>query len=213
MNCVGANNYVYFLSLLLSLSVLLTYGTLLGYSLLSQTLRKIVPPEYQAAMKGWTMYFNIWAIVITADAKIGTVTLLMLMTAPLAAAFLAYHTYLVWAGMTTNESSKWADWKCDVEGNRAFKAERSQIPGAPRNLDLAEQPWPVSNDQILGYILEEDSNDIYFMGTNHSEPDSYRDIPNSPWEPTTMGEIHNIYDLGFRDNLRDSVGLSVRRKW
>ncbi|KAJ5136591.1 hypothetical protein N7448_005145 [Penicillium atrosanguineum] len=208
MNCVGANNYVYFLSLLLSLTILLTYGTLLGYSLLSQTLQEIVPPEYQAAMKGWTMYFNIWAIVITADSKIGTVTLLMLMTAPLAAAFLVYHTYLIWAGMTTNESSKWSGWKCDVEDEFAFKAERSQIPGAPRNPDLAEQPWPIDRNQILGYILELDSNDIYYPGSDHRVPDSNRNLPNSPWKPTSMASIQNIYDLGFWDNLRDSVGLS-----
>jgi len=212
MNCVGAHNYVYFLSLLLSLSFLLTYGTWLGYSLLSQTLQEIVPPEYQAAMKGWSMYFNIWAIVITADAKIGTVTLLMLMTAPLAVAFLAYHTYLIWAGMTTNESSKWSGWKCDVEDDMAFKAERSQIPGAPRNVDLADQPWPVVSDQILGYIMDVDSNDIYYPGSDHREPDSHRDIPNSPWKLTSMADIENIYDLGFWNNLRDSVGLSVRRK-
>ena len=215
MNCIGANNYVYFLSLLLSLSVLLTYGTLLGYSLLSQTLQEIVPPEYQAAMKGWTMYFNIWAIVITADAKIGTVTLLMLMTAPLAAAFLVYHTYLVWAGMTTNESSKWSDWKCDVEDKLVFKAKRSQIPGAPRYMDLGDQPWPVDSDQILvldeeppadGYILSTDSNLVKY----HCRPGA----PVDGWErPDSMGDIANIYDLGFWNNLRDSVGLSVRRKW
>lgn len=213
MNCIGANNYAYFLSLLLSLTILLTYGTSLGYSLLSQTLQEIVPPEYQTAMKGWTMYFNIWAIVITADSKIGTVTLLMLMTAPLAAAFLIYHTYLIWAGMTTNESSKWSGWKSDVEDEFAFKAERSQIPESPRNTDLAEQPWPIDRSQILGYILEQDSNDIYYPGSDHRVPDSYRNLPNSPWKPTSMAGIQNIYDLGFWDNLRDSAGLSVRRKW
>ena len=71
-------------------------------------------------MQGWIMYFNIWAIVIQMDSRIGTVTLLMLMTAPLAMAFLVYHTYLIWAGMTTNESAKWSDWKDDVEDGFVF---------------------------------------------------------------------------------------------
>ncbi|KAJ5669631.1 hypothetical protein N7462_010701 [Penicillium macrosclerotiorum] len=114
MNCVGAHNYVYFLSLLLSLSILLIYGALLGHSLLYQTLEQLVPTQLQDKMKEWSMYFHIWSVVIIRDPRIGTVSLLMLMTAPLAVAFLAYHTYLIWAGTTTNESAKWSDWSEDV---------------------------------------------------------------------------------------------------
>lgn len=215
MNCVGANNYVYFLSLLLSLSVLLIYGSLLGYSLLGQTLQQLVPPDLQATMKGWTMYFNVWAIVIAADPKIGTVSLLMLMTAPLAAAFLAYHTYLIWAGMTTNESAKWSDWKEDVADGFVFKAKRSQIPGAPPRLDLGDRPWPINSDQILvtdeeppmeGYVLATNSNRVHYS----REPDG----PIDPrWiQPHSMKDVDNIYDLGFWDNLKDAIGLSVRRE-
>lgn len=214
MNCVGANNYIYFLLLLLSLSVMLIYGTLLGYSLLHQTLLQLVPAEAQVAMKEWTMYFNIWAIVITADPRIGTVSLLMLMTAPLAVAFLAYHTYLIWAGATTNESAKWSGWKEDVADGYVFKAKRSQVPGVPPSVDLGDRPWPVKSDQILvtdnrppmeGYILASDSNFAY-----------YRREPNGPidprWtQPHAMKDLDNIYDMGFRDNLKDAVGLSVRR--
>lgn len=214
MNCVGANNYVYFLLLLLSLSVMLIYGTLLGYSLLHQTLLQLVPAEAQAAMKDWTMYFNIWAVVIAADPRIGTVSLLMLMTAPLAVAFLVYHTYLIWAGTTTNESAKWSDWKEDIADGYVFKAKRSQLPGAPPPVDLGDRPWPVKSDQILvtdnrppmeGYILASDSNFVYYR----REPDGPVD---SRWtQPHTMRELDNIYDMGFWDNIKDAFGLSVRR--
>lgn len=213
MNCVGANNYVFFLLLLLSLSVMLIYGTVLGYGLLYQTLQKLASPELQAAMESWTMYFNVWAIVITADPRIGTVTLLMLMTAPLAVAFLAYHIYLTWAGTTTNESAKWSDWKEDVADGLVFKAKRSQIPGAPPPVDLGNRPWPANSDQILvtddeppmeGYILASDSNLIDYTG----EPEGPID---SRWTRlSTMSDIDNVYDMGFWNNLKDAVGLSVR---
>ncbi|KAJ5168676.1 uncharacterized protein N7482_004270 [Penicillium canariense] len=217
MNCVGANNYVYFLSLLLSVSVLLIYGTLLGYSLLCQTLRHFIPLDIQAAMKGWTMYFHVWSIVLTRDPKIGTVTLLMLMTAPLAAAFLAYHTYLIWAGMTTNESAKWSDWKEDIADGLVFKGKRSQIPGAPAHVDLGDQPWPVQTDQILvtdsgppleGCLLEDTSNRVHYRG----DANKPRTVDPRWTELHNMSDLDNIYDLGFRKNLIDAFGLPVREK-
>lgn len=215
MNCVGTNNYVYFLALLLSLSVMLTYGTCLGYSLLRKTLQEMIPAHLQTAMEGWIMYFNIWAIVIQLDSRVGTVTLLMLMTAPLSMAFLVYHTYLIWAGMTTNESAKWSDWKEDVEDGYVFKARRGQILDAQPQTDFNDRPWPVKSDQLLvtddeppleGYIL--------VPGTNHIEYRSDTDMPIDPrWSPVhSMKEIDNIYDLGFWKNLLDSAGVSVRGK-
>lgn len=215
MNCVGTNNYMYFLSLLLSLSVLLVYGTCLGYSLLRQTLQEMIPAHLQAAMQAWIMYFNIWAIVIQLDPRIGTVTLLMLMTAPLAMAFLVYHTYLIWAGMTTNESAKWSDWKEDVEDGFVFKAHRGQIPGAHPFTDFNDHPWPVESDQML-VTDDEPPLDGYILvpGTNRIDYRSDADAPIDPhWRPVhSMKDIDNIYDLGFWNNLRDSAGISVRRK-
>ncbi|KAJ5650632.1 uncharacterized protein N7484_004355 [Penicillium longicatenatum] len=215
MNCVGANNYVYFMSLLLSLTILLVYGTFVGYQLLCQTLETRVTAEGKAAMKGWTMYFHIWALVITADYKIGTVTLLMLMTAPLAAAFLIYHSYLVWAGTTTNESAKWSDLKDDVEDGFVFKAKRSQIENAPPYTDFGDEPWPVQSDQILvtdddppmeGYVLEADSNRVHYNCTGEVPIDSR-------WRPVhSMNELDNIYDIGFWGNFKDAMGMSLMLK-
>ena len=214
MNCVGADNYIYFLALLLSLSVLLIYGTFLGYSLLCDTLKERIPAHLQAEMQTWTMYFNIWAVVITADPKVGTVTLLMLMTAPLAVAFLAYHTYLIWAGTTTNETAKWGDWKEDVEDGFVFKANRNEICDAPPYLDHGDRPWPIRTDQILvtdgdppmeGYILAFDSNRVHYNRGGEAPVDPR-------WtQLRSMRDVDNIYDLGFWGNLRDALGLSVRR--
>lgn len=215
MNCIGARNYVYFLALLLSLSVLLIYGVILGHTLLTQTLMTRVPAEYQDAMKQWSIYFQVWSLVITADSKVGTVTLLMFMTAPLAAAFLVYHTYLIWAGTTTNETSKWSDLKEDIEDGFAFKAKRSQISNAPPYLDLNPRPWPVRSDQILvmdedppmeGFTLATDSNRVLYDFGGEAPVDTR-------WTHLrTMNDVDNIYDLGFRKNLREALGMSVRQK-
>jgi palmitoyltransferase len=214
MNCVGANNCVYFISLLVSLSAMLVYGSYLGHCLLSETLEQLVPPEIKLAMQGWTTWINTWSVVIATDPKIGTIFLLMLMTAPLAISFLAYHTYLIWAGMTTNESAKWSDWKEDVEDGLVFKTKRSLIFENPLPQDRDDPMWPVYTDQILvtdedppteGCLLASNSNCIA------SRPES--DVPPDPrWKRlSSMKDIDNIYDMGFWYNLRDVVGLSVRR--
>ncbi|KAJ5105656.1 hypothetical protein NUU61_003003 [Penicillium alfredii] len=215
MNCVGANNYVYFLSLLLSLSVLLSYGSIMGHFLLHQTRDELVPVNMRAAKQNWTTYLNIWSVVIAADPRVGGIFLLMLMTAPLAVAFLAYHTYLIWAGMTTNESAKWSDWKEDVADGLVFKAKRSEVDGASFKSDSHDLRWPMYSDQILvldadppteGSVTVPDSNRVSHCGGHGAAIDTR-------WMPVhSMRDVDNIYDLGFWDNLRDSVGLSVRKR-
>jgi hypothetical protein len=58
---------------------------------------------------------------------VGATTLLMTMCAPLSAGFLVYHVYLLWIGATTNETSKWADFKEDVADGLVFRAEISEL--------------------------------------------------------------------------------------
>lgn len=209
MNCVGAQNYPYFLLLLLSLSVLLIYGSVLGYLLLCQTLEQYVSLDVREEMReSWITHINVWTSVITLDPKIGAVFLLMLMTAPLAVAFLVYHTYLVWAGMTTNETSKWSDWKEDVLDGFVYKANRNEVFGLSSPSD-----WPVHSDQILvtdnepprgEYVLASTSNQIAHQG----RPDAPVDVR---WRRLrSMRDVDNIYDMGFWLNLRDAMGFSVQ---
>ncbi|PWY64090.1 hypothetical protein BO83DRAFT_411446 [Aspergillus eucalypticola CBS 122712] len=211
MNCVGLHNYHYFLSMILSLCLMLIYGSCLGYTLLYQTYDRLIPPgsPLRTTRQTWTAFCNIWAVVIAADIRIGAITLLMTMTAPLAAAFLVYHTYLIWAGMTTNESSKWSDWKEEVADGMAYKSSKAEIYGSSPLLaeyQSAQSFWPVSSDQVLiltdgeppkeGCLLSRDSNEI-------KQP-SNRDAPiDRRWvQVQSMKEIDNIYDLGFWNNLR-----------
>lgn len=165
-------------------------------------------------MKSWTVWINTWGIVIAAEPKIGAVLMLMLMTAPLAISFLTYHLYLIWAGMTTNESAKWTDWKEDVEDGFVFKTKRSLIFENPISLDPHDRTWPVQTDQILvtdedppteGCLLMPDSNGIARRPVSDVPPDSR-------WRKLySMKDIDNIYDMGFWYNLQDVVGISVRR--
>ncbi|CAG8115026.1 unnamed protein product [Penicillium olsonii] len=214
MNCVGANNCVYFLSLLVSLSVMLIYGSYLGKALLSESMEQLVPPEVKVAMQSWTTWINTWGVLVATVPKIGTVFMLMLMTAPLAVSFLAYHTYLIWAGTTTNETSKWSDWKEDVDDGLVFKTQRSLIFENPLPMTPHDRMWPVHTDQIL--VTDEDPPTEGCLLMSNSNCIAHRpgsDLPPDPrWKRLhSMKEVDNIYDMGFWNNLRDVIGLSVRR--
>ncbi|ETN39497.1 uncharacterized protein HMPREF1541_05723 [Cyphellophora europaea CBS 101466] len=172
-NCVGRANYAYFLLLLLAITALLVYGTLLGWSAMSLRLTsRFAPPELTrgsattktwASGTDWAKWFDrlAWALVV--DVRVGATTLLCAMCTPLGAAFLAYHAYLLWAGMTTNEQGKWADWKEDVADQVVFRArieelrrcvdggfavgkEAGAYPALPREVEVPsdEVDWPPS---------------------------------------------------------------------
>ncbi|PTU24374.1 hypothetical protein P175DRAFT_0449809 [Aspergillus ochraceoroseus IBT 24754] len=219
-NCVGLHNYHYFLSLMLSLSVMLTYGACLGYSILSRTLDGLIPRNSPVRMKkqSWTMILNMTAVVVASDTRVGGITLLMFMTAPLAFAFLLYHTYLIWAGMTTNESAKWSDWKEDVADGMAFKLIQGDKKSDSPLLDESPKSstsWPVTSDQVLiltdgeppmeGHQIPVGSNEIL----QPTIPDAAVD---QRWvQVRSMKEIDNIYDLGFWNNLCHVFGFPAGR--
>ncbi|KAK9559713.1 palmitoyltransferase swf1 [Aspergillus fumigatus] len=137
---------------------------------------------------------------------------------PLAMAFLLYHTYLIWAGMTTNESAKWSDWKEDVADGLVFKSTRSEIYGNQSHSDEdtpAQRTWPVSSDQIL-VITDGEPPKEGFQLCSRSNEILQKDDPQAPvdtrWtEVNSMREIDNIYDLGFWDNLREVFHMPIRR--
>ncbi|KAL4978635.1 hypothetical protein BDW66DRAFT_164393 [Aspergillus desertorum] len=208
-NCVGLNNYHYFLYLLLSLSVMLTYGSWLGYSVLSQTLDRLIPRSSPMRIRNqsWPTFLNMWSAVIAYDARIGGVTMLMFMTAPLAFAFLVYHAYLIWAGMTTNESAKWSDWKDDITDGMAFKYIGGHKKSDSPLLESSgtANSWPRYSDQVLvltegeppkeGHQIHKSSNYVI----QPSDPDA--PIDRRFARVRSMREIDNIYDLGFWNNL------------
>ena len=205
MNCLGKGNYLYFVGLMSSLGIMLSYGTYLAYMILDEslqasTLRRSEGPDARAHWstgKTWSQYANSWVLAFADDVRIGSVGMLAAMTTPLAWGLFWYHTYLIWAGMTTNESGKWADWRDDIADGLVFKAEQ-----APDSVNDDMEPfvdWPVVSTQQL-------------VRSNDGEPPEARAI--WPQNNTATGsvrwrrvsglhEVHNLYDLGFWDNFMD----------
>ncbi|KAI4232303.1 MAG: hypothetical protein LQ349_005104 [Xanthoria aureola] len=205
MNCVGQNNISHFLCMLLSLSLLLTYGAYLSYTLLSKQLQQKVSghldrgPSYKHWSTGlsWSHYAAHWIWALGQDFRIGGIGLLALLTAPLAWSMFLYHIYLVWAGTTTNESSKWSEWKEYIEEGLVYKWVGTTTGVFARSKDPETEPpvdWPIHSAQRL------------FRSENGRPPGTLTDAGGTPasWNRVRgLYEIENLYDLGFWDNLDD----------
>ena len=162
----------------------------------------------------WTTFFNIWFVVLASDARVGVVFMLALMTAPLAMAFLAYNTYLIWAGMTTNETGKWSELKDDVADGYVFKSTKREIYGTT-STDSSSSSWPVNSEQIIILTHGDPPTEGYWesLQSNNAVQNGHADGPiDRRWTQVhSMREVDNIYDLGFWDNLRDALKLRVKR--
>lgn len=210
MNCVGKANAIYFIGLMGSLGALLNYGAYLAYCILGAVLQRDYQehPGAQGSSKHWssdrtwTDCFQSWAWAFTQDFRVGGVGMLALLTGPLAWALFYYHVYLIWAGMTTNETSKWADWRDDIADGIVFKAER-KLGISKGNVSLKEPiDWPIaSSQQLLRYDGRGEPSETWM--------DSWRNAPAFVKDTFTkvydLSEIDNLYDLGFLDNLLDML--------
>ncbi|KAF2415594.1 zf-DHHC-domain-containing protein [Tothia fuscella] len=238
-NCVGMGNYKYFLSLLLTTSLLLFYGTYLAWTTLAPEVRshfQTYPDwhrgsfddatdllgRFMGKFEKWTDALNT-AFMVGGLAR-GGVGLLASLTALLPLGLLAYHIYLIWAGMTTNESGKWADWRDDMHDGLVFMADikpefvygatnpisqhnthsrNEQTNGTPSESTnhthqahrQDDYTWPVRSRQFL-------------VRTNDGQ--SPRDVPphighiiiDGSWRRCWhLRDVENIYDGGFWNNL------------
>lgn len=217
-NCLGRGNYRWFLLLLVTLSFLEFYGAFLSWYLLRQHLKTPEGPAFftfehfrhlgDAAVRA----VNIGGI------SIAGVGMLASSTAFLPLGLFAYHCYLIWAGMTTNESQKWADWRDDMADGVVFVSSRAAIrahckkqkeaqengegdSGAKADAGLGtalgllanaeddpDVEWPVDSDQIV-------------VRTNDGKPPKGQE---ALWRRIwSLDEVENIYDLGGWDNFMD----------
>ncbi|KAL8632606.1 hypothetical protein Q9189_001610 [Teloschistes chrysophthalmus] len=188
MNCVGQDNIVHFLGMLVGLSFVLSYGAYLAYTVLSEELQGY-------ANKG-------------ENHRVGGVGLIALLTAPLALIMFGYHVYLIWAGTTTNESSKWSEWRSYIDEGLVYKLVGGTGKTAQGMCEPNIEPpvdWPIHSDQRL--VRSEDGrppvarpNGID-LNTNPNTPES---SSAACWNSVYgLHEIENLYDLGFWDNLKD----------
>ncbi|KAM5471615.1 palmitoyltransferase swf1 [Microsporum ferrugineum] len=218
--CVGRNNYHYFLGLLFFTSVLLFYGAFLGYSIMDENLQQAVHPSAAGATtaRHWSagipvmVFLDLWLMALTDNLQIGAITLLSLLCAPLSSVMLLYHIYLIWSGMTTNESSKWGEWRDDIADGFAYIAQAKEV--RPQLQDVSgvrdeDFTWPKRSDRTLvytngqpprvGYTFTDERNSI-------KQPDKHNAPVDTRWtQVQSLKEIVNIYDLGFWENLRDSI--------
>ena len=201
-----------------SLGSLLTYGAYLAFVLLVVA-RNADPVDMPnplndrggpGPVKAWSEVFDDVALTFSQNVRVGGVGMLAAFTAPLAWGMFFYHIYLVWAGMTTNETSKWADWRDDITDGVVYRAERlpvadDEMEGQSNDMEPFVQ-WPISSAQQL-VVSEECQPDSRWNGSS-SVPSST--ITNSlsrrssGWRQVySLADVDNLYDLGFWDNLID----------
>ncbi|KAK0120209.1 palmitoyltransferase swf1 [Cadophora gregata] len=192
-NCVGYNNQNYFLLLLWTTGALTSYATYIGFSILSDEVRKEIP-SWTIRGKGftWSQFVNVWAWVLQEYTRIGAVTLLCLLTTPLIFGLLGYHIYLIWVGTTTNESMKWSDWQIEMSDGYAFKRSLATDRQKDERIEPAWTRWPVESQQVV--LRTEDGQPPRGPGA----------IGIGEWERVwKLADVENLYDLGFWDNLAD----------
>lgn len=225
-NCVGRNNYLWFNLLLVTIAFLLAYGASRGYLLLDARLQERFVPD--ALTRGsltakrwstrltWGEYTHCWAWAISVEWRIGAVMMLTMMSFPLALGFLVYHVYLIWAGMTTNESAKWSDWKEDIADGMVFKAQISQLretyPPLPEDVEPRDHDikWPTGVRAKWWLVRTREGKQptvrIKESRTEDDGDDQDRDVPDDRWTLVeSIVEVENVYDLGFWDNLLDGL--------
>ena len=143
------------------------------------------------------------------------VGLLALLTWPLPLGLLLYHIYLIWAGMTTNESSKWADWRDDMADGVVFLGQRreetmqecysarsssttspnSTLPGRPSEEEEPPTTWPLESRHILIRTQTgQPPKSLPSRIQSVAKEDSFERVWN-------LAAVENVYDLGFWDNL------------
>ena len=242
-NCLGRGNYKYFLALLFFTSVLIAYGAYLAYIALTPMValnyKKYegwyrYKPGPGADPTSWGMYLDMklhyfltYLSIYIEEGGVSAagVGLLALLTWPLPLGLLIYQLYLVYAGMTTNESAKWADWRDDMADGVVFLGKRreetmrdyspkvSRLSASNRSsssgtpiLTPLETP-PEDEEPPTTWPLE--SRHILLRTTNGQPPASLppriRSVADKEsfervWD---LAAVENVYDLGFWENLID----------
>ena len=215
MTCLGKDNYSYFLGLLFSLTLMLSWGAYLGHKILGNMLQQKSIRRSQELdsrahwSKGldWSTYFARWSWALAESPRIGAVGMLAMLTAPLALGLLLYHMYLIWAGMTTNESFKWSEWKGDIADGLVFLNDKSTDSGklsaneefsSRDSIESAQSNSP----KLLNLAIEKP---LFDSAKSDQE---WRESPQPPWvKVRDLSQIVNIYDLGFFNNIREVLHL------
>ncbi|GIZ39235.1 hypothetical protein CKM354_000262600 [Cercospora kikuchii] len=208
-NCLGRGNYHYFLALLLSIGLVQIYGSYLSWYLL----RPYLTIDSTTPLFSWARLESIGNAIVAAlnrgGISIAGVGLLAVSTACLPLGLLAYHLYLIWAGMTTNESQKWSDLKEDMADGYVFRARRQDLRAHNRARaqecpDLDDSQNPALNayndevDDVEPHVAKAD--DVIVRTNNGRPPQGQERLWARVW---SLNDIENIYDLGGTRNFAE----------
>lgn len=237
-NCLGRGNYKWFLALLLSTSILVAYGAYIAWYALTPKVNRHYnkyasfykyKPIPGADPNSFTTYFNMkihnilqyTSLYLDAGGIcVSGVGLLGLLTWPLPLGLLAYHIYLIWAGMSTNESAKWADWRDDMAEGVVFLGHRRQdtmrdhgsempIQTYSAHSSLSNSPIPPPDDQEPPTTWPLESRHILVRTRDGQAPKSLPGCIKAVAKEGSfervwnLAAVENVYDLGLWDNLRE----------
>ena len=188
----------------------------------------------------FTIFFHYLTTYLSIALNLGSlevsgVGLLALLTWPMPLGLLGYHVYLIWAGMTTNESSKWADWRDDMDDGVVFLGLRKpesdlglSQPGSAQENALEHRNSMSSNETyhnvtpVIGALMEDEvveppttwplqSRHILVRTMNGQPPQNLpkhlKDVvQEKSWKRCwKLGQVENVYDLGFWDNFAEAM--------
>ncbi|KAH7397338.1 palmitoyltransferase swf1 [Pyrenochaeta sp. MPI-SDFR-AT-0127] len=245
-NCLGRGNYKWFLALLLSTGILIAYGAYLAYITLSPLAERYyikyerwykynpkpgsIPSSWSVYLDSKTHYFLAYTSIYldVGGIQASGVGLLALLTWPLPLGLLAYHLYLIWAGMTTNESAKWSDWQDDMADGVAFLGQRREdtmhenLSGTINNgKHILSRTSPSSSSPLSTRLdtsaQEEEPLTTWPLESRHilvrtrdgqipkTLPSRIKNVAQEEsfervW---SLAAVENVYDLGLWDNIRE----------
>jgi hypothetical protein len=173
--------------------VLTTAGTILGGRFVFKFTKTSFPGfSFLGNNLSWAQYFAFWSFALAEEARVGGVTLLCLLTTPLVWALLGYNMYLLYRGMTTNESGKWQDFQADMGEGYIFRRPLSPSCGQDGRLEAKLGGWPKMPTQAYAWMdapPRMDDNNLPGKGTWHRN-----------WG---LEDVDNTYDIGIVGGMLD----------